>query len=155
QSLNHAGPPCSELKTRKNYVHGWFQPEGDGTQEAQKAQEKHPFSCAFCASCVPSFLPRVKCVLLSNVWLRAFHLLRKFSLQGFQVKRRAFLHGRVLDETVRGFGDLLLNQNEAPELCYEPVVIRNRTVVFAVVHTSALERVQADIGEDRPVHFHC
>jgi len=28
--------------------------ERHGTQEAQKAQERGCFSCAFCASCVPS-----------------------------------------------------------------------------------------------------
>src|SRR5690606_6019522 len=55
------------------------------------------------------------------------HLPLKLFLQRCQVERRAFLHRRVLEEGLGGLADLLLHEDEAPELIGEPVVVGQRS----------------------------
>jgi class 3 adenylate cyclase len=53
------------------------------------------------------------------------------------VEARAFLHWRELHDALGRFCNLLLHEDETPELVGEPVVVSEGTA-FAVGHTSAL-----------------
>src|SRR5882672_3357824 len=44
-------------------------------------------------------------------------------LDRFHVETRALLHRRELDEALRRLADLLLDEDEAPELVGEPVIV--------------------------------
>src|SRR5215468_182869 len=93
--------------------------------------------------------------LLARAALCRLHLPLEFGFEGFEVEARPLLHRRELEEGLRGLGDLLLGVDEAPELVGEPVVVSDRPVVLAVVHAGPLERIEAEIDQDRPVHPHC
>src|SRR5262245_28693527 len=71
---------------------------------------------------------------------------RKLLLERLHVEARALLHRRELDEGLRGLRDLLLHEHVAPELVDEPVLVVERAL-----DPRALERVEAQIDEDRPV----
>src|SRR5262245_37686419 len=83
--------------------------------------------------------------LLARGALRRFHLLLELGLECFEVEARALLHRRKLEERLRRLGNLLLDVGEAPELEHEPVVVRDRPVVPAVVHARALERIKTEV----------
>ena len=53
------------------------------------------------------------------------------------VEARAFLHRRELDDALGCFCNLLLHEDETPELVGEPVVVSEGTT-FPVGHTGAL-----------------
>ncbi len=74
------------------------------------------------------------------------------SFHGLEVEARARLHRRELDRRLRDLRHFLLHELEAPELVKEPVVVRDRPVGPAR-HAGALVRVEAKVGQDRPVDF--
>src|SRR5262245_7476037 len=92
--------------------------------------------------------------LLAGATLRFLHLLRELGLERLEVEARPPLHRREFEEGLRGLADLLLRVDEAPELVCEPVVVRDRPVVLAVVHARPLKRIETEVGQDRPVHLH-
>src|SRR6476469_3123031 len=71
-------------------------------------------------------------------------------LDGFQVEARALLHRREFDGRLSELPDLLLRKLEAPELEGKPVVVGQRPLV-AVWQPRPLERIEPEIGEDRPI----
>ena len=71
-------------------------------------------------------------------------------LDRLHVEARPLLHRRELDEGLRGLRDLLLDEDETPELVREPVVVGERADL-AVRHARALEWIEAQIDQDRPV----
>src|SRR5271157_1358225 len=72
--------------------------------------------------------------------------LEQLFLHGLKVECRALLHGREFDEARTELRDLLLYQYEPPELVDVPVEEAERAR-----QTRTLERVQPDVGQDRPV----
>src|SRR5206468_5027000 len=74
------------------------------------------------------------------------HLLLELFLQPLQVEARALLHGRELDEGLGVLPDLLLHEDEAPELVHEPVVVGDRSA-----DPRALEGIETEIDENGPV----
>ena len=80
--------------------------------------------------------------------LQQLHFFLEFGLQRLEVEARARLHGRELDEALGRPGEFLLHIREAPELIHEPVLVKHR-----VLYPGSFEGVEAQIGEDRPVHL--
>ena len=71
-------------------------------------------------------------------------------LHSFQVETRPGLHRWEFDGGLRHLRHFLLHELEAPELEDEPVVVRQGTL-RAARHAGALVRVEAQVGEDRPI----
>src|SRR5262245_13446209 len=94
---------------------------------------------------LPAARPMSAC-LLGRVGL---HLLLELLLQGFEVEARTFLHRGKLKDRLRGFRDLLLHESEPPELVCIPVVKGEGTG-----EPRALERIQPQVDQDRPVRLH-
>src|SRR6516225_4692855 len=82
------------------------------------------------------------------------HSFLNLSLDGFKIKARAGLHRRKVDRRLRKFSHDLLHQHEAPKLVGKPVVIGDRAIVLAVVHTGAFIGIEAQIGQYRPVNLY-
>src|SRR5882672_3408056 len=83
------------------------------------------------------------CVLLARMG-RSF--LRKLLLQRFEAEARTLLQRRELEKGLRVLRYLLLHKDEAPELVYEPVLVEERAG-----QARALERIQTEVDEDRPI----
>ena len=77
------------------------------------------------------------------------------SLDGFQIEARAGLHRWKVDRCLGKLSHDLLDEHETPELEGEPVVIGDRAIVPAVIHASAFIGIEAQIGQDWPVHLLC
>ena len=75
-------------------------------------------------------------------------------LDGGHIEAGAALHRREVDQRLRRLPHDLLHEHETPELVGEPVVIGDRAIVLAVEHASAFVRIEAQIGQDRPVDLH-
>src|SRR3954468_23801630 len=75
-------------------------------------------------------------------------------LHSVEVEARALLHWRELD---RGHGellDLLLHEDEAPELVLEPLEILLRAGLGPILGpASALERIEAKVGQIRHINL--
>ena len=85
-------------------------------------------------------------VLLTYVPLGGFHLLFELGLHGFEVEARALLHRRILEESLRRVGDLLLHEYEAPELVCPSVRSKD-----GLAKARALKWIKTEIHQDRPV----
>src|SRR5262245_53535885 len=75
--------------------------------------------------------------------------LRDLRLDGVEVEARWGLQRRELNEALRKFRDDLLDQDEAPELVREPVVVSD-----GLSEAGALEGIEANVGQDRPIDLH-
>ena len=91
--------------------------------------------------------------LLAHSFLSSFHLLLQLGFDCRHVKARTRLHRRIIEEGLGFLRDLLLHEDEAPELTDEPSVVVNRPVDLAVRPAGSLERVQAKIDQRRPIYF--
>src|SRR5262245_59092854 len=69
-------------------------------------------------------------------------------LDGVQVERSWFLNRRELDEALAELRNLMLDEDEAPEFVLEPL-----SLLQGLPHTRSLQRFQAEVGQDRPVHL--
>src|SRR5262249_48871393 len=69
-------------------------------------------------------------------------------LDGVQVERSWFLNRRGLGEGLAELRDLLLDEEEAPEFLLEPL-----NLLHGLPPTCLFPRVQAEVSQDRPVHF--
>ena len=68
-------------------------------------------------------------------------------LDSIEVEARALLHWRKFNRSHREFLDLLLNEDETPELILEPIEVLLRSVLGPVVWPSCtLERIEAKVG---------
>lgn len=74
--------------------------------------------------------------------------LLEFLLQLLQVKARAFLHWRELEESLRCLCYFLLNKDEAPELVCEPVVVGQGSS-----HARAFVGIETQIDQDGPINL--
>src|SRR6266704_6847862 len=73
---------------------------------------------------------------------------RDFRLHGIEVEARAFLHRWELDRSHRELLNLLLDEDEAPELVFEPVEVLLRSVFSpAIGPACALEWIEAQVGQ--------
>src|SRR4051794_2421096 len=73
-------------------------------------------------------------------------------LHGVEIEARPLLHWRELDRGHRKLLDLLLHEDEAPELVLEPLEILLRAGLGPVLRpTRALERIEAEVGQIRNV----
>src|SRR5262249_24197404 len=72
--------------------------------------------------------------------------LREFLLQRFEVEARALLHRGVIQEGLRVLGDRILDEDEAPELVGEPVIVRQRAG-----QPRALKGIEPEIDQDGPI----
>src|SRR5215470_8595869 len=86
--------------------------------------------------------------LVAVALLRHLQLLLHFRLEGFEIEARPFLHRRELEETLSCLSDLLLHEDEAPELILVPAY-----VIYGSSHPRSLERIEAEVQQDRPVRF--
>src|SRR5262245_11437601 len=99
--------------------------------------------------------PRIPGAPARNMTLLAGTRLDGFldlGFDGFQIEACALLHRWKLDRSLRELSHFLLYKLEAPELVGKPVVECQRPLV-AVGQTRALERIETEIGEDRPVNL--
>src|SRR5262245_30084624 len=127
---------------------------GGGLDETLPAQPKRRVPVTTPASTRWS-RSRVNGVIFGLLRLGGFdgrHLLLELFLQRRQVEARARLHRREVQEGLSRFADLLLHEDEAPELVGVPVVVSQRSV-GAVRQSSPLERIEAQIDEDRPIRL--
>src|SRR5215510_11227901 len=69
-------------------------------------------------------------------------------LDSVQVERSGFLNRRELDECFAELRHLLLDEDEAPEFVLEPL-----SLLQGLPHTRSLQRVQAEVSQDRPVNL--
>src|SRR5262245_37296310 len=74
--------------------------------------------------------------------------LRHLCLDRLEVEARGRLKRRTLDEARRELRHDLLHEDEPPELVGEPAVLVDR-----LTHARALERIEADVREDGPIHL--
>src|SRR5262249_49773129 len=81
--------------------------------------------------------------------LQHLHLLLEIRLQRLQIEARTLLHRGVLEEGLGILADGLLHVGEAPELVGEPTVEVERSG-----ETRALEGIETQIDDDRPVDLH-
>src|SRR5262245_23766696 len=65
-----------------------------------------------------------------------------------QVERSGFLNGRELDESLAELRHLLLDEDEAPEFILEPL-----SLLHGLPQSRSLQRVQAEVSQDRPVNL--
>src|SRR4029077_15434109 len=77
-----------------------------------------------------------------------------FPLHGVEVEARALLHRRKLDGRHGELLHLLLDEDETPELVFEPIEILLRTEFGAAVGPArAFERVEAQVDQVRYVRL--
>src|SRR5262245_53723458 len=69
---------------------------------------------------------------------------------GVKVERSGFLNRRELYEGLAELSHLLLDEDEAPEFVFEPL-----SLLQGLPHASSLQRVQAEVRQDRPVDLDC
>src|SRR6266700_7948754 len=73
---------------------------------------------------------------------------RDFRLHGIEVEARAFLHRWELDRSHRELLNLLLDEDEAPELVFEPVEVLLRSIFSPAIRPAcALEWIEAQVGQ--------
>src|SRR5262249_5321326 len=73
---------------------------------------------------------------------------------GIEVEARALLHRRILDGRVGQLHDLFLHEHEPPELVLEPLEVRLRPGLGAVVGPArALERIETQVSDVRYVRL--
>src|SRR5215470_12714147 len=75
--------------------------------------------------------------------------LLQFLLERFEIEARALLHRREIEEGLRCLCHLVLDEDEAPKLVGVPIVERQRSG-----ETRALERIEAQVDEGRPVRLY-
>ena len=76
----------------------------------------------------------------------------QFCFDGVEIEARAALHRREFDEGLEFLAHYLLNEDEAPELVFEPVEILLCAVLRSVVGPAcAFEWIEAQVGDVRHV----
>src|SRR5262249_34740604 len=87
---------------------------------------------------------------LAVLALQRLHLLLELRFQRLQVEGPALLHRRILEEGLGVPADFVFHEHEAPELVGELVVERERAAASAR-QARALERIESEIDDDRPI----
>src|SRR5262245_61726989 len=76
--------------------------------------------------------------------------LRDLFLNSLQIEGCWFLHWWKFNEAFSDLAHDLLYKDEAPKLVSKPLI-----VVDGSAYAGSFEGVQANVGQDRPVRFHC
>ena len=101
----------------------------------------------------PSRPSRETSVSVARAFSRSFrlgHFLAHLGFDRVEVEACSSLHRRVIEEGLEFLAHDLLNENEAPELVFEPVEVLLAAFFGSIVRpTRALERIEPQIGDVR------